>query len=277
MCNLDASLVQATRPKRSSLRARGFSLVELMVAMALGLLIVLGGTLILSESQITSATVSDSARLQLKADSVMRNIGFHASQSGAVELIDSGPGHVVFSDDFTGFDPAAPGVGGNTFLHVHGVDGGATGTDVLRISYEDNGAVRDCLGQATSMPLGSGASRVDNEYWVDGQSLMCRGTSATAAQAIADGIEDLQVTYTVRNAPGGAPGAPTFRTTPANGVAAADWRQVTAITLCVRMVGGLSSVPAQANTIGCRGETVAADGRLRRVVRRTIAMRNSIP
>ncbi len=255
--------------------ARGFSLVELMVAMALGLVVVLGGMIILTESQVTSATVSDAARLQLKADSVMRNIGFQASQSGAVELVDSGPGQVVFSDDFTGFDPAA--IGGNTFLHVHGVDGGANGTDMLRISYEDNGVARDCLGQPTTNVLGSGASRVDNEFSVVGKALMCRGASGTAAQPIADGVEDLQVTYTVRSSPGGAPGAPVFRTSNADDVAATDWRNVTAVTLCMRVVGGLSSLPAQADTLGCRDETVLADGKLRRVVRRTIALRNIVP
>jgi type IV pilus assembly protein PilW len=255
-------------------RSWGFSLVELLVAMALGLVVVLGGVVILSESQVTSATVSDSTRLQLKADSVMRNIGFHASQSGAVELIDSGPGQVVFSDDFTGFDPSA--VPGN-FLHVHGTDGGPKGSDKLRISYEDNGNVRDCLGQVTTMPLGSGASRVDNEYSIVGGSLVCRGASKGDAQAIADGVEDLQVTYTIRTSSGGAPGATNFRTTNANGVAAADWRRVTAISLCLRMVGGLGGVSAQASTVGCRGETIAADGKLRRVVRRTIALRNNIP
>jgi type IV pilus assembly protein PilW len=256
-------------------RQRGMSLIELMVAMTLGMVVVLSGLIMLTEIQVTSATVSDASRLQLKADSVMRNMGFQVAQSGAVELQDSGSGQVVFSDGFSGFNPGAAGIAGANFLHVHGLEGaGANGSDVLRISYEDNGTVRDCLGQRTSWPLGGAASRVDNQYWIAGNSLMCLGASNSAAQPIADGVEDLQVGFTLRSNVGGVA---SFRTYNATALPASQWRDISAVTVCLRIAGAMQNLPAQTAMTGCRGESVAADGKLRRVFTRTFAIRNAVP
>lgn len=243
--------------------------------MALGMVVVLGGLIILTESQVTSATVSDSSRLQLKADSILRNMGFQVNQGGAMELVDSGPGNVVFSNEFTGFNPAAPGMAGANFLHVHGTNGtGSNGSDLLRVSFEDNGAVRDCIGMTTATPAGSGTSRVDNQFWLAGNALMCQGAGNGPAQAVADGVEDLQLLFTLRSV---VAGAPSFRSLSADQVPAGQWREVSAITICLRLAGALSNLPAQAASIGCQGETIAADGRLRRVVTRTFAIRNVLP
>lgn len=253
---------------------RGLSLIEFMVALVLGLLVVLGGLMMLNETQITSATVSDSSRLQMRADAVLRNMGAQISQSGAVELLDTASGQVVFSAGFSGFNPGAAGIGGARFLHVHGVDGGgANGSDLLRVSYEDNGTVRDCLGQRTALPLGGATSRVDNEFWIDGNSLMCRGASNSQPQPMADGVEDLQVTFTVRS---NVIGNPSFRTFNAALMPANLWRDVSAVTVCLRIAGAMANLPAQAAMTGCRGESLAADGRLRRVFVRTFALRNAL-
>lgn len=251
------------------------SLVELMVAMTLGLLIVLAGLIVLSESQVSTAGVSDATRLQIRADGIFRNLSVHLAQGGAVELVDASPGRVVFSDEFTGFDPSASGLGGAAFLHVHGIEGSGTGgTDTLRISYEDDGRARDCLGNRTSNPQGSGASRVDNQYWLQGGRLMCQGSDGSSPQPIAEGVEDFQLTFTVRT---GTASNGTYRTYAPSAVPAGAWPQVAAVTVCLRLAGEMANLPQDGSVAGCDGSAVAADGRLRRVLSRTFAIRNALP
>ena len=47
---------------------RGLSLIELMVAIVVGLLVVLSGLVVLANAQVASTGVIDNSRLQLKAD-----------------------------------------------------------------------------------------------------------------------------------------------------------------------------------------------------------------
>jgi hypothetical protein len=202
-------------------------------------------------------------------------VGFHLSQAGAVELADNGAGAVVFSAEYTGYDPT---VTGQAFVSVHGVDGvdgDTAGPDTLRISYEDDGATLDCQGNRTTTARGSGASRIDHQFTRNAAGeLVCRGAGGAAEVAIGDGVEDFQVNFRVRNVAGGATSFSTF--TAAN-MPPADWPRVAAVTLCLQIAGSLQSLPANGPIIGCRGQNVAADGRIRRVVWRTYALRNNLP
>lgn len=247
------------------------SLIELMVALTIGLLVAAAGLLVLADTRLTSATVVDSSRLQSKADAMLRVLGFHLSQSGAVELTDNGAGAVVFSDEYTGYDPA---VTGSALVSVHGVNG-TNAPDTLRISYEDDGSILDCQGNRTSTASGSGTSRVDQQFSVSTTGeLMCRGAVGSTAVAIGDGVEDLQLSFRVRNGTGSATSFLTY--TPAT-MPAASWSRVVAVTVCLQVIGDLRSAPAIGSITGCRGQTVSADGRIRRVVRRTFALRNNLP
>jgi type IV pilus assembly protein PilW len=253
-------------------RQRGLSIIELMVALAIGLLIVAAGLVILVDTRLTSATVVDGSRLQGRADMMLRVLGFHLSQAGAVELADNGAGAVVFSGEYTGYDPA---VTGSAFMSVHGVDGGTSASDTLRISYEDDGTILDCRGNRTTTVSGSGASRIDHQFTRStAGELMCRGASGTTELAIGDGVEDFQVSFRVRNGTGGAT---SFSTHSAATMPAADWPRVAAVTICLQVAGELTSLPANGSVTGCRAQSVAADGRMRRVVWRTYALRNNLP
>jgi hypothetical protein len=52
---------------------------------------------------------------------------------------------------------------------------------------------------------------------------------------------------------------------------------VAAVNVCLRLSGAMKNPSPQATTVGCQDEAVAADGRVRRVVRRTFALRNIVP
>lgn len=261
-------------PPVSSLRAlrrqAGFSLVELMVGITVGLLVVVAAIGSLAFTQASSTVVVDSAGLQQKADAIFRNIAFHVEQAGANNAVPSGgdPAKIIFSPLFTGFDPAITLVPG---LAVHGQEGASNAPDTLRVSYQDDGTgnFRDCMGNLTDAPN----IRVDNQFSVDNGNLMCKGADAkVAAQSIADGVEDFQVTYGVRTAPAG--GVLRYQYFPA--APALDWKYVHAVSICLQLAGETQGNPRVGDAfIGCRGQNIANDGKIRRLFRRTFNVRNA--
>jgi hypothetical protein len=51
-----------------------------------------------------------------------------------------------------------------------------------------------------------------------------------------------------------------------------DWREVRAVSVCVRWASPNKVRQASASLKGCQGETVAADGRLRQLQRSTLRL-----
>lgn len=241
----------------------GFSLVELMVGLTIGLLVVLAAIGSLVFTQATSAVVDDGSFLQQKADAVLRNMGYHISQAGAHGMMAAAePGKVVFSSAYTGYNTSPAGV----IYNIHGVEGAGNAPDTLRVSYEDSGTSRDCLGNRPA------TANVDNAFYISGTNLMCLGASAAAAQSIADGVEDFQVMYGVQT---GAAGAEQYRFYTASSVL--DWTNIQAVQVCLQMVGGNKGNPQPGLILkGCQGQTLTNDGLLRRVYQRTFSLRNAL-
>ncbi len=166
---------------------RGLSLVELLIGITIGLLVVIAALGSLSFTQVTSTAVGDSARLQQRANSAFRTMGFQLRQAGATEVAQAGPAVRFSSGQFNGWN----GAGRN----LDGVEGSGSTPDTLRLSYEDGSGARDCLGNP---PTTTAGIRVDNVFYVDAGRLMCKGADGTI-QAILDGVEDFQVTYGLQN------------------------------------------------------------------------------
>lgn len=246
----------------SSRRQRGMSLMEMMVGIAIGLLVVVAAMGSLIFTQLSSTIIGDSANLQQKADAVFRNMGFHVAQAGAMELTfpdTTVPIATFDSTTFTGFN-------GSNYYYVHGLEGG-TASDTLRVSYQGNGSVRDCLGN-----LPSTNTHVDNEFYLSGGNLMCKGATSAAAQPLADGVEDFQVEYGIKS----AAGTLQFFTASQVQATASNWLLVQAVRVCLQMVGDSQGNPQPGlSTTGCSGSAVTADGKLRRVYRRTFSIRNA--
>lgn len=254
--------------------------MELMVGITIGLLVVLAAIGSLVATQVTSAATGDSSRLQQKADAVFRNLAFHLTQAGAIVLEPppsaENPAVLVFSSRYTGFDPATTGAPGQIFS-IHGINGTANAPDTLRISYQDNGTVRDCLGNRPTPATVN--IRVDNTFSVNGADLMCLGASAAPAQSIADGIEDFQVTYGVQTLVAGAAQYRFFR---ADEMLASpntpNWTSVQAVSICLQLIGDTLGNPQPGLVMtGCRGQNIASNGALRRVFQRTFTLRNALP
>jgi type IV pilus assembly protein PilW len=287
-----AILLTSTRPGKSMQSRvrtqRGFSLVELMVGLTIGLLIVLAAIGSLVFTQATSSVVDDGARLQQKADAIFRNIGYHVTQAGAVDLAQapaaasSAPetAKVVFSANYTGFNTSPAG----SIYNLYGENGATINDpDTLGVSYEktfdpanptDNTKTvsRDCLG---NKPTGANGN-VDNKFYLDTttKDLMCLGAATnTAAQSIADGVEDFQVRYGVRT---GLPGAEIYQYFDA--APALDWTNIQSVQVCLQVIGDNKGNPKPtALTLkGCNGQTLPTDSYLRRVFKRTFSARNAL-
>ena len=68
----------------SACRQQGFSLVELMVGMVLGLVVMAAAGMALLASRSVAATVSDASHLQQQASYALRVIGLELRQSGSL-------------------------------------------------------------------------------------------------------------------------------------------------------------------------------------------------
>ncbi|OIQ91108.1 hypothetical protein GALL_270120 [mine drainage metagenome] len=240
------------------LAQRGFSLIELMVGLTIGLLVVLAAIGSLVFTQATSTVVDDGARLQQKADMVFRNLGYHVSQAGAIELlaVSADPAMVAFSTTYNGFN--------NTSFSIHGLASPIT----LQVSYQANANSHDCLGNSPS------GANVDNAFYVTGTDLMCLGASNAPAQSIADGVEDFQVLYGVQTL---VAGVQKYQFYDASTVL--DWSNIQAVQVCLQLVGDSKGLPQPASLVmkGCQNQTLTNDGYLHRVYKRTFSIRNALP
>jgi len=261
-------------PVRARSRAApGVSLPELLAGLAIGLLVALAALGLLASTRVLSRQALDEAELMAQATNAMRLIGSQARPAGAVELLALNPASslaaqsFVFSRRFDGLDLDGDGVGDQG--HVWGLDGPEGGGDTLVLSFESRsaGITPDCLGAGTAKAL----SRVDSRFFMRAGRLMCQGSSnPAAAQPVAESLEDFRVRYGLLQGSGAA----TTLQWLAAGQVAGRWRQVSALQVCLQMVGAVGGPrPAGRSFRACNGLEKAHDGRQHLVLRHTFALR----
>lgn len=284
MSALESACGHAPALKNSSGHARqaGVSLIELMVGMVIGLLVTVAAMGSLMYTRTASHLVGDSTRLQQEAATAMRVIGGVARQAGARRLEQSVPGGPVV------FNPAYAGHGVHPITRhpysIKGTDGTSSKPDTLEIRRDrglSDEESTDCLGEITKavkettrVELNDNKEQeVNSLFKVVANRLHCDGSGeTTGAHALVSGVEDFQVWYGLRE-------GHTLRYTTANTINSTTpqpWDQVETLRVCLRLVGGLDNLPS-ADATGCQGETIANDGRLRRVFFRVFHLRNAGP
>ncbi len=265
----------------------GLSLIELMVAVTLGLMITTSLGYILMGSRSTYLAQDASARVQDTGRFALEFIGRQLRSAGRIDITplasDSRTTETIPSGGWTPISGShgAVAAGGNAAVNAGGVvtiNGGTRQTDTLVVQYQlsDQGVsrTRDCNNAGDDIPLtaipggGGQYGTVSNTIGIGGANLelACTGNGGGGAQPFAEGVEDLQIRY----AEAGAPGA--FNITPAN------LSNVVAVQVCI-MVRSLNNGATNApQTIrDCSGALyVPNDTRLRRTFTSVFTLRNRV-
>lgn len=161
----------------------GLSLVELLIAMALGLLLTVGALQMMLSSQGLYRTTDSLSRIQesgrFALDFLAKDI-----RMGGYNII---TGVALYSQDCGSFSPCT-------------ADGGGAASDRIGIQLSPSRAV-DCLGN----PVEDAVVNVYFLQTVGGiSSLYCGGfdpvtNAVNAGQPLVDGVENLQILYGIKN------------------------------------------------------------------------------
>ena len=214
---------------------RGFTLPELLIALSLSLGLIAAALKLYGVSRQSSASLNAAQAVHDNARLVLNNLRLQAQlASGAYLLEIDGPANT----ELVQLSPPHSA----TTSPVLGSDGGANKSDLVLSDYQLNSK----------------------------KELTCRDSNANSKnsfQALAEGVEDLQVRYAVFDA---------HRLQWRTASASLNAAQVLAVEVCVR-VASLTPVSANASASqGCNGERIAADGYVRRVFRRAWALRSRL-
>ncbi len=182
----------------------GFTLLELLVAMSLGLFLMAGLIQVLLSNREIFRVQENSARMQEDgrfAVTVLKNAisltGYRedasltmASQFPSYTTLASPPAQTFLTAE------VVRGADNN----VGGGDNVKDGTDTIALRYRSDGAIRDCLG----ITVASGLVSVNRFYVDDDDSLSCRSDVynpatnvlvSTLTQPLIDNVEDMQIRY----------------------------------------------------------------------------------
>jgi type IV pilus assembly protein PilW len=236
----------------------GYTLPELLIGMALGLLVIAAATAAYGTSKQTWNAMAAADAVHANARVAMRNFREQTQMAGAAYLkIGNNDGVLAVeispSEDIG--QAALAGVNGTKYVesltlgHWHALD------------------AIDCQGNTSSTH-----TSVRSDYKLNtNKELSCKDLNLTSStyQALAEGVEDFQLHYAEAN-----PSAQTIQWKTANQVT--DMAQVLAIEVCLRVasINTVHHTKPNVNLKGCQDEALPSDGRVRRTFKRVMTLRN---
>jgi len=160
------------------IRQQGLSLIELLVATAIGLFLLAVISVVFVGAKTTYLTQDANARLQENSRYAIEFLSRQVRNAGFPLITFN-----LLSGDL--YSKPAP----ITFLGepIAGADGGATASDSITVSYD---APADCLGNAVASGTAVNLIRINAT-----QQIECLGNGSLTPQAILDDVEDLQIRY----------------------------------------------------------------------------------
>ncbi len=235
---------------------RGFSLVELMVAMTIGLVLLLViGTVFVSSRQ-TFNEQENQARLQESGRFALEVIGRSVKQAGHVEIPFSG-----FKAEFEG-------------TAINGANGSGSTADTITLQFEGTLGDSDCETTAVTVA----GQVIQNHFSIDATNaeLQCDGNLPnvpgvpSTGRALLSNVEDLQILYGIDTDANQS--VDQYVDLPG------DWEQVITARICVLVRSEKTNIIIAGNYLDCNGNSVAipADRRLRRPFTATFNLRNRI-
>jgi len=292
------------------LAGAGFTLIEMMVALAIGLAVV-GALIAAYLSSFASGRHSD-AVVQITEDAtlalnVMRQQVAQAGFSTPHGVDEAGrlvlhQFNAIAGCEAAGFSDLQAGIQASANCQSTSPD--QSTSDAVEVAYEgsvlpgkaSNGILGgagapqplDCLGNTFAKThddaTGDDYWLNDSKFYVADGSLYCHGPGNRAGAAIVQNVETLQVTYGMANSARGESDAGQvahYDNAPPPG--SPFWNNVVSVRLCVQVrsaakVLDKASTATLGNWIDCRNvQRTAADGYLRRTFTTTIALQNRLP
>lgn len=253
-------------PTRQRKFHSGFTLIELMVGIAIGLLVVAVAMGALMASRSITSTVSDTGQLQQQASFAFRVFGQQIRQAGSIRLnlaANKAAGDPINAEDVVAFSPenvlysADPNVVPSTPI-VQGKDNPGTGEFKLSVAYQNytepnfpSGAnvstFRDCLGNQPSPTM------IQSQFVLDNNQLFCAGSDGVR-QPLIRNVADFQVRYLTQT--DALTGIPKINRLDA-ATASANWNQVFGVEICLVIFGDDTiSLPSGTSYLDCDGTTV---------------------
>jgi len=295
--------------RRAPARHAGFTLVEAMVALGLGLVVV--GALVAAYLAAAQGGRHNDAMVQITEDatlalSVMRQqvaqAGFgvaHGTAATGPVLHEFPP---VLGCEAANFGDLQAGILSPAACAGDG-GSGAAAPDSLEVAYEasvlpgaaSNGILGgaagdqplDCLGNAFA-PTHDGAKGDyylnDSKFYVAAGNLYCHGPGNAAGAAVVQNVETLQVRYGMALVGAGQPGAGQiayYDVAPPLG--SPLWADVVAVSLCVQVRSAAKVLDTAARAtlggyIDCDNvQRASGDGYLRRSFSTTVVLQNRLP
>lgn len=165
------------RSMHHGFKQHGFTLIELMVAMVISMVLMLGVINVFVAGKTSYNLQSGMGRLQENGryamDILAQNIGMAGFTTGLSPINKLNTANLA--NNFTS----------NAKLGLTFTSGQAS--DVIEINYQ---SATDCLGN------GTGATGIATDrYFLNGTNLMCLGNGSATAGILAEGIDNMQILY----------------------------------------------------------------------------------
>lgn len=260
-------------------RPKGHTLLELTIAIALGLATTMGAVALYQSQRAAFTAAADQERMREAGMAVLVLIGDQIQMAGFVPAT-TPKGQVAMP--LFGCAGARP-VGPDDALACEALPGSAS-SDGLAVRYIGDGASTwpsatgqptDCLGQSVAdseAGLNAGSAMIVNRYYAKTSGstgepeLYCEGTGRPGvAQPLVEGVERLRVRYWL---------AGVQEAVEASAVARDQWSRVVGVDVCAQVRG--SATGRRVRYVDCDGVAIGpSDGRARTTFSRYVTVRNS--
>ncbi|MDG4559696.1 MAG: PilW family protein [Candidatus Competibacter sp.] len=281
-------------------RQGGFTLVEIMVALVLGLLVVNAVIQVFLGTQQSGRIQQAASRMQEDGRLVVDLMTRYIRLAGYVtNPWDKGDTAWAPARGERGFPASAPFAQGQV---VSGGSNNINGMDSIRIRYQGSGgdpnnaaipgdgSITTCLGAAAAVNtlVDVTLSLTANDP-ADGRSLQCTDNNTGDTQPLVAGLEGMQIWYGVSQDQGGVSGVDavgrlagaTTYLTAAQVTAANLWNRVIGVQISLLVRSDQDRLASQPQTytfpITNNAPTTPADQRLRYVMGSTTSIRNQAP
>ncbi|WP_321796243.1 PilW family protein [Caballeronia sp. J97] len=248
------------------LSSRGHTLLEMSIALALGMLIVTASLSLYRGQRAAFDLAAETARIHDAASVALDMLGQQIQMAGFTSsrdvnvdasLFGCAQGRVVGADSAPSCESLASHADGLQVRYV---------ADTVSTWPTSAGAPTDCLGQAVADTVVTNRFHAKLSGSTGEPELYCEG-GGRQAQPIVEGIERIRVMYWLAGSPSASD---------ASAIPRERWRDAYAAEICVLVRGFTTHAKRKTSYVDCSGATAyAEDGRARQAFWRRVAIRNS--